>query len=253
MVEINGKVYRNLQEQVEKNKEDIEDIKEHGTGETYTAGENIQISSDNVISATDTKYTAGYGLTFGDPNEFEIDSSVVAIKSDIPTIIANPEIGELDNPIQLEHLQVGTDKYWIPTDTSDLTNGAGFITSSDLPEGLQVYLHTYYSHYVTETTEGWAILKYSSTSPTSMPWDSDTDLMDLNEGLGSWAIATGWYKNASNEVHMIITASVDKTNRYVWFNIEGSQSQSLAGSVWNSKNANATNGHKVDPQKFPRI
>lgn len=57
----------------------------------------------------------------------------------------------------------------IPTDTSDLTNGAGFITSSDLPEGLQVYLHTYYSHYVTETTEGWAVLNYSSTSSTSMP------------------------------------------------------------------------------------
>lgn len=141
----------------------------------------------------------------------------------------------------------------IPTDTSDLTNGAGFITSSDLPEGLQVYLHTYYSHYVTETTEGWAVLNYSSTSSTSMPWDSDTNLMDLNEGVGSWAIATGWYKNASNEVHMIITASVDKKNRYVWFNIEGSQSQSLAGSVWSSNNANATNGHKVDPQKFPRI
>lgn len=33
-----------------------------GGGTTYTAGNNIQISADNVISATDTTYTAGNGI-----------------------------------------------------------------------------------------------------------------------------------------------------------------------------------------------
>lgn len=33
-----------------------------GGGTTYTAGDNIQISADNVISATDTTYTAGSGI-----------------------------------------------------------------------------------------------------------------------------------------------------------------------------------------------
>ena len=33
---------------------------------TYTAGTNVQISESNVISATDTKYTAGNGLTLTD-------------------------------------------------------------------------------------------------------------------------------------------------------------------------------------------
>lgn len=51
-VEINGKVYRNLQEQVEKNKEDIEEIVERG-GKGYTAGDGIDITED-VISVDDT-------------------------------------------------------------------------------------------------------------------------------------------------------------------------------------------------------
>lgn len=39
-----------------------------GGGETYTAGENITISDDNVISATDTTYTAGENITISDDN-----------------------------------------------------------------------------------------------------------------------------------------------------------------------------------------
>lgn len=37
-------------------------------GETYTAGDNIQISDANVISATDTKYTAGDGIEISESN-----------------------------------------------------------------------------------------------------------------------------------------------------------------------------------------
>lgn len=160
MVEINGKVYRNLQEQVEKNKEDIEYLKEHGTG-----GET---------------YTAGYGLTFGDPNEFEIDSSVVATKEDIPEIIANPEITELDNPIQLENLQVDDDKYWIPTDTSDLTNGAGFITSSDLPEAGQGITITDNNKLKANIGYG---LKFSATESDTDEIIIDTDVVATKEDL----------------------------------------------------------------------
>ena len=51
--------------------------------EKLTAGSNVQISAQNVISATDTTYTAGNGLTLSG-TEFAIDTSVVATKSDIP-------------------------------------------------------------------------------------------------------------------------------------------------------------------------
>ena len=39
-----------------------------GGGETYTAGQNIQISDDNVISATDTTYTAGDNVQISNQN-----------------------------------------------------------------------------------------------------------------------------------------------------------------------------------------
>lgn len=48
--------------------EDIKRIGEGG-GATYTAGDNINISAENVISATDTTYTAGDGITL-DNGEF---------------------------------------------------------------------------------------------------------------------------------------------------------------------------------------
>lgn len=51
---------------------------------TYTAGTNINISNENVISATDTTYTAGSGLDLTG-TEFSVDSTVVALKSDLPT------------------------------------------------------------------------------------------------------------------------------------------------------------------------
>lgn len=39
-----------------------------GSGVTYTAGENIQISDENVISATNTTYTAGDGIAISEQN-----------------------------------------------------------------------------------------------------------------------------------------------------------------------------------------
>lgn len=48
-----------------------------------TAGANVQISNENVISATDTTYSAGAGLDLTG-TEFSIDNTV-ALKSEIPT------------------------------------------------------------------------------------------------------------------------------------------------------------------------
>jgi len=51
---------------------------------TLTAGDNISISN-NTISATDTTYTAGTGLSLTG-TEFAVDTTVIATKSDIPTV-----------------------------------------------------------------------------------------------------------------------------------------------------------------------
>lgn len=56
-ITINGKTYRNLQQQVLQNMNDIAEIKEHGTGESYSAGTGISISDENVISIDNTVET----------------------------------------------------------------------------------------------------------------------------------------------------------------------------------------------------
>lgn len=47
-IEINGKVYRTPLEQIEKNKEDIEELQQQEPGETYTAGTGIDITNNEI-------------------------------------------------------------------------------------------------------------------------------------------------------------------------------------------------------------
>lgn len=118
MIDINGKVYRNLQEQVLENTKDIADLQNGGgiTIDAYTkeesdakfqtiagmsdyatnndlntkqdkltAGANITIDADNVISATgggSGSYTAGTGIDITS-DVISIDNTV-ALKTDIP-------------------------------------------------------------------------------------------------------------------------------------------------------------------------
>lgn len=91
-VEIRGKIYRNLQEQVAENQKDIEDIQTKDLTQDeaiseiqeampykqdkLTAGENITIE-DNVISATGgSTYTAGEGIVINN-DEISVDTSVI--------------------------------------------------------------------------------------------------------------------------------------------------------------------------------
>lgn len=57
-----------------------------GKQDTLVAGDNIQIAADGkTISATNTTYTAGTGLALTG-TEFAVDTTVIAEKSDIPTV-----------------------------------------------------------------------------------------------------------------------------------------------------------------------
>ena len=106
-----------------------------------TAGDNIAISEDNVISATDTTYTAGVGIsiengvisntqtsaewgnitgTLSEQTDLKNVLDTKVDKSNLSTVATSGSYDDLIN------------KPTIPTDTNDLTNGAGFVTSSDL-------------------------------------------------------------------------------------------------------------------------
>ena len=61
-------------------------------GATYTAGDNIQISEDNVISATDTTYTAGTNVSISEENVISATDTIyddTQVKSDITNLQNN--------------------------------------------------------------------------------------------------------------------------------------------------------------------
>ena len=171
-ITINGKTYRNLQQQVLQNMNDIADLKEHGTGESYSAGTGINISDENVISIDNTvetkanatnRFVSKDNLTDYSINEIIVGNSQVDsdnvdlravysqdVKSEVSleptsTIIRTMSgtdtstigLSATEIDITTPMLKYGTNevatKNEIPTDTSDLTNNAGFITIADVP------------------------------------------------------------------------------------------------------------------------
>lgn len=46
-------------------------------GQTYTGGDNVEISNENVISATDTTYSAGDGIVIDSENDNEISADIM--------------------------------------------------------------------------------------------------------------------------------------------------------------------------------
>ena len=105
------------------------------TGTTYTAGTGIQINNgviSSTVTDTNTTYTAGNGLSLSG-TEFSVDSSVVALQTDIPDVSGFAESANLATVATTGSYTDLSNTPTIPTATSDLTNDSGFITSSDLP------------------------------------------------------------------------------------------------------------------------
>jgi len=82
--------------------------------EKLTAGDNIQISEENVISATDTTYTAGTGLEL-DGTEFSVDTTVIQEK-----LTAGSNIVIEDNTISAT-AEPQQQADWTETDSSSVT------------------------------------------------------------------------------------------------------------------------------------
>ena len=114
-----------------------------GSGSTYTAGDGITISDEDVISIdntvalkTDIPSLTGYAT------ETWVTNQGYLVQSDLADYVTSTDLSaELLNYAELSDLSTVattgdyddlTNKPTIPTDTSDLTNGAGYITSSAL-------------------------------------------------------------------------------------------------------------------------
>ena len=108
------------------------------TGTTYTAGTGIQINNgviSSTVTDTNTTYTAGNGLSLSG-TEFSVDSSVVALQTDIPDVSGFAESANLATVAttgSYTDLSNTPTIPTVPTNVSAFTNDAGYITSSDLP------------------------------------------------------------------------------------------------------------------------
>ena len=109
--------------------------------EKLTAGSNVQISAQNVISATDTTYTAGNGLDLTG-TEFSVDTSTVALKSDLPG--ASQLVPGYTLPTDAgKVLMAGSTTYWASlsdyvTDTELSTILEGYQTALTAGSNIQI-------------------------------------------------------------------------------------------------------------------
>jgi len=89
--------------------------------EKLTAGSNVQISAQNVISATDTTYSAGSGLDLTGTT-FSVDTTTIATKTDLSgkqdTLTAGTGISITNNTISCTSSFTQQQADWAQTDTS---------------------------------------------------------------------------------------------------------------------------------------
>lgn len=159
-----------------------------------TAGANIQING-NTISATDTTYSAGSGISISNDT---ITNTAPNVKSDWDAaagsdaeILNKPTIPTVNDgtlTIQKNGTNVAqftanqssnsTANITVPTDTSDLTNGAGFITSAQIP--------TVNDGTLTIQKNGTAVATFSAnqSSAATANITVPTDTSDLTNGAG---------------------------------------------------------------------
>ena len=106
MIEINGKIYRNIQEQVGENQENIEALDTRVT------------ALENAPAPTPVVYTEGAGIDILN-NVISVDATIVPYKIDLATVAFTGDYDDL------------TDKPTIPTKTSDLINDS-FVTTDSM-------------------------------------------------------------------------------------------------------------------------
>lgn len=185
---------------------------ELGLQDKLTAGENIQISDENVISATDTTYTAGYGLKL-EGTEFSADEDVLATKDD------------LNGYYTKEEVNAGTDNLGVPEGFFSGTateGGCGdTIELEDIIEGEPATLtlsgkttqQTYTGRNLlgvrapirTSDTKGLNVsvsqnegkIVFSGTTTDSWPWLSDMRGLNIPAGTYTFSIKSPVAKSVS--------------------------------------------------------
>lgn len=141
-----------------------------GEGSTYSAGEGIDISNENIISI-DSTVALKSELFSGDYDDLtdKPDLSVYELKTEAFS-------GDYDDL---------TNKPTIPTKTSELTNDSGFITSSDIPAQVQ-------ANWNESDTSSKAYIQNKPTIPSAVSGTNDgTNWTSLTIGSDTYGVGGG--------------------------------------------------------------
>lgn len=87
-----------------------------------TTGNNIQISEKNVISATDTVYSAGNGINISPQNVLSVDTTVVATQQELSNEVHNRENADNYLQGQIDAISASSDVVDIVGTYADLQN-----------------------------------------------------------------------------------------------------------------------------------
>lgn len=80
-----------------------------GKQDTLTAGSNIQISEQNVISATDTVYSGGNGINISAQNAISVDTTIVATQQSLSNEVTNRENADIYLQGQIDAISASSD------------------------------------------------------------------------------------------------------------------------------------------------
>lgn len=175
-----------------------------GKQNTLTAGSNITIEND-TISATDTTYTAGYGLGLSG-TEFAVDNTTIAtqdnvtnLQGQIDALAASSDVADI----------VGTYADLMAYDTSTLTDMDIIGVLNDETHGGE---STYYRY--SKTTGSWTYIGSTGQRAKQSDWDEDdsTDMAFIkNKPFYSESVESDFEQEPTTT-----SGSTPDTN-YVWF------------------------------------
>lgn len=196
--------------------------------DALTAGSNIQIDANNVISATDTKYTAWNWINIDANNEISVDTSVVATQSDINWVIKQ-WVNTVTQNIELKR---GTNEKIVLWRTDDWA----WITITEWSWSQQQYI---------EYENWWIDVKTPGSSLQSYNFDNSNngivrfkDLTLKQDKLTAWTwINIDANNKISNTLPWAIKSSTAPSNPSQWdqwYDTANDELKIYDGSAWNA-------------------
>lgn len=205
-----------------------------GKQDKLTAGTNIQINSD-VISATDTTYSAGSGLDL-DGTTFSVDTNTIATVQDVTNEATTRENSDANLQGQIDALTVSSDVIDVLGTYQDLQNyDTSHVKANDIIKVLQDSTHSnamsYYRWVVADNVGAWVYV--GSEGPYYTKSEADALLNDKqNTEDNSLDTTRKTIVGAINEVNSIAKGS-NQSLSFANYSAMVTEFNSLAGNEYN--------------------